>query len=339
MKKFLAGSLFLMLLIAGCSSDDDDGGGTITPTTPVVTVVAGGSSPDMTNPNSTVWSSVTGKSIEVSGSNTPKLAPGKAASIPSSITVQAMTNNDSLFMRFQWVDNDHSVWRDYFEITSVGPPIGITKSGELIELEDQLIVMFEAGGELGWDIWNWRSLTTDGGGVAEGMHMADGAALPTPDNNAGSTPSHQNWLGGFPSLPAYVHKDTSDFDGYILPEIPDSLLLYSDTNAFGNNINQTTGWSVGDRIPGYRMETDYYGPAKETARGSRFDIRAGHAYNDGTSTYTVVMARKLNTGFTDDMNLTGADQVNMKIGVYDQQIVFGTGSNNRGFTGNITLDF
>ena len=149
----------------------------------------------------------------------------------------------------------------------------------------------------------------------------------TSDAGTAVVATHNPGIGGSPQ-PTYVHLDTSEFNGAILPL--DSLL---------QDYSQTTGWTVGQKVPGWIINRHIKdtGSVAQTQRASRFDIRAASAYNTGTQMYSVVLASSLNTGQTDDIDLSTKTSITAKIGIFDDQIDFLTGGTSRGFTGNFTL--
>jgi len=51
------------------------------------------------------------------------------------------------------------------------------------------------------------------------------------------------------------------------------------------------------------------------------------------------MVRKLNTGYTDDFDLSTLDSVKVQLGILNNQASFTTGSNNRGFSEEFWLIF
>lgn len=332
MKKLFAVLLLsLTFIFAGCGGDDDDGGGgggTVTPTMSANTTVG---SPSMGNPNDTKWNSVTSTAFEISGLYAPKMAVSKSAAVSDSVWVQAIVSNDSLFVRVVWDDDDNSVWRDYYSITDTNKPMSFVHN-ESIENEDQLMLMFDGAPGGGWDCWNWRSLTTDAAGLGEGFRYNNGS-LTVDAGQVTASNTNPGVLGT--AQPTYVHEDTASFNGYILP-LADIVNYTSDTTVNGTYINQTDGWTVGQRIPGWIIDT----VAKDRAvneRNSRLDIGAVSFYSEVTNRYTVVLVRPLNTGYADDIDLSALTSVKFKVAILNNQSIFTTGSSNRGFTKDITF--
>jgi hypothetical protein len=316
--------LAAVALIAGCGGSDN--GTNPPPSLPVITANTTAGSPSVTDANDAVWNGVTATSMNVSSSISPKIAAGKTASVSATVAIQAIVSGDSLFIRLRFADATYSIWRDYYEVSSAGPPVNFTSYQDL-EGEDQVFVMFDGGSDFGWDVWNWRVLTTDArgvGGLAEGMKFVGGALVSDAGNATLAT--HNPGIAQTPQ-PTYVHADTTDYHGAILP-------LDSIRSGY-----PTSGWTVGQRVPGWIINSAVKdtGSVAATQRASRFDIRSASVYDSTTSMYSVVMAAPLNTGFTDDLDLSTKTSVTAKVGIFDDQIAFLTGGSSRGFTGNFTL--
>ncbi len=324
--KYIVAVLMLaaVAIIAGCGGNSS----TNPPTTslPVVTANTTAGSPSVTDANSTVWSGVASTTMNVSSTISPKIVAGKSSNVSATVAVQAIVSNDSLFIRLRFADATHSIWRDYYEVSSDSPFVSFT-SYEDLENEDQVFLMFDGGSTFGWDVWNWRALTTDAegvGGLAEGMKYLNGTL--TSDVGSAAVATHNNGIAGTPQ-PTYVSSDTTEFNGTILRS--DSI----------TSVYPLTGWTIGQKVPGWIIDPQMKesGSLHETQRASRFDIRAASAYDSNTDMYTVVMASKLNTGYADDIDLSTKTSITAKIGIFDNQIDFATGGSGRGFTGNFTL--
>jgi hypothetical protein len=92
----------------------------------------------------------------------------------------------------------------------------------------------------------------------------------------------------------------------------------------------TTGWELGQIVPGWLINSSF-ASLPDSARGSRWDIKAVSAYDQDMNKYHVVLACELNTGFDDDLDLSALDSVKVNIGFFDSQEDFTPGSN-RGFS-------
>lgn len=309
--------LTLFFTLNGCSSDDNGGSGPapLTKVTANTTVNA----PTLSSPDETVWDSVSTTTLDISSSTAPKRAVSKPATISTNITVQAINKNDSLYLRLQWDDNDFSVWKDYYSVSDTSP---LNFTWNNWSDEDQLYVMFDGAPGGGWDVWNWRVLTTGTDNLAEGFRYRNDTLI----RDAGDAPvaSINDTLPGGRN-PRYVDTLLSAFNGYILP-------LDSLTSTYYNS----TGWTVGQKVPGWIIDRSLK-TAPATRRNSRLDIKAVSNYNTELKKYTVVLARALNTGYDDDIDMSSMNSITAKIGIFNNQDDFNLGGSNRGFTVNFTL--
>ena len=125
--------------------------------------------------------------------------------------------------------------------------------------------------------------------------------------------------------PMFWHEDVSEFTDYVFYVGDDSL-----------NVGGTTGWTVGQRVPGWMVDSSLAASSSAPFRLSRWDIWALSAWDDGTDQYTVVLRCPFNTGYsgTDDINLTGLSSVKVKAAITnDREFVFNQGSTSQGITG------
>lgn len=314
--------IFSMVLWTGCGDDEDPvGPGDTTPSVRANTTAAG---PNFSSVDEAVWATVATTALDISTANAPKPAVGKIAAVSDSIYVQAIRTDDSLFLRLRYSDPTFSVWKDHYATISSTPPINFVHN-DLGYDEDQVYVMFDDGND-GWDVWNWRVLTTGEGGLAEGMTYT-GGVLAT-DEGTITVAITNPGLGGSPQ-PTYVHVDTSDFHGYVLVRDLDSL-----TELYVN----TTGWTVGQMVPGWIIDRFLKNDEDQSVRRkSRFDIRAVSDYDEGAEEYVVVLGRALATGYDDDLDMSELTSVRTMIGQFDNQDVFSVGGTGRGFTVEFNL--
>ncbi|NOY88861.1 MAG: hypothetical protein GXO93_05655 [FCB group bacterium] len=309
--------LALIFTLNSCSSNDNGGSGPAP--VPKVTANTTVSAPTLSSPDEAVWDSVSTTTLDISGQNVPKRAVPKPATISSTVIVQAINKNDSLYLRLQWNDNDFSVWRDYYSVYSVEP---LNFTWNSWSGEDQLYVMFDGAPGGGWDVWNWRVLTTGTDNLAEGFRYRNDSLI----RDTGTVPVAipNNPLPGGRN-PYYVHDSLSAFHGYILP-----------LNSLDTNYATSTGWTVGQKVPGWIIDPSLK-TASVTRRNSRLDIKAVSNYNTELKKYTVVLARALNTTYDDDLDMSTKNSVTAKIGIFNNQDDFYLGGSNRGFTVNFTL--
>ncbi len=326
-----------MTLIWGCGGDDDDGGGTdpvVGP--PRIQVTTSTAGYVLNDPQASDWGLVDSATIEVSMGNPPaKINPSLAAVVTNAVKVKAATRDDSLFILLEWVDNSYDVWPNNWNITQITP--GLAYDSALFDREDQLYVMFNGGSSFGWDVWNWRVITTGAGSMAEGMLWNSSTLTTDADGNvSGLKVALRNKKAGF-NQPEFVHEDTSEHIDPVL-FLTDAISTNYDIEREFDTVKwyQTTGWQVDQKIQGWLIDNSVSGRS-EADRGSRWDIGAYSAYQSGV--YSVVLAGKLNTGYEDDLNLSTLDSVKVQLGVLNDQDKFHAGTSDRGFSEDFWLIF
>ncbi len=348
MKRLLPLIVLLSLgLLIGCGGDDEEpptGGGT---TIPSLQVVAATSAPSLTDPDDAgTWGGITPETLSVGAGSDylPKGSVGKVSSIPTNILVQATTFGGNLYLRLQWVDPTLSAYPDYYAVTKVSPPVEF--SHDQIAEEDQIYVMFSDGAG-GYDGWNWKVLSTGGAGMGAGYTMTDATTVPVLDSAGSASISTVVTNPATFNQPTYFPADTSEFTGYKL--LFDANILHrTDTVRLQIDpiLNDTVpitppltgGWTVGQKIPGWLVQPGV-ADRPEAERGSRWDIKTVDKYDSLTNMYTVVLCRKLNTTYADDVDLSVLDSVKVKIAVLDNQDDFIAGGTARGFSEFLWLVF
>jgi hypothetical protein len=298
--------------------------------------------PTLDSVNDPVWLTVDSVVVPVKQGN-PKLRPTEAAVVPPNVTVKAIKKSGKLYLRLQWSDSTFDAYPDNFEFDHYipGTPPAVWyehKAHELTE-EDQIFVLFDSLPEGGYDVWNWRVLTTGAVGLGKGYNYLSADSLLVADSagtvtDSGITTNPDRGAG----QPTYARYDTSKFHGYLLytadtvnyQQILDSI--YDTMGGVWQHVyfHNTTGWQTGQKIPGWLIDSSFASLSDEEL-GSRWDIRTVSEYDSIADYYQLVLCRKLNTGFSDDLVLQ--DSVKVKIGIYDSQDEFGgPGTADRGFS-------
>ena len=349
MKKLIPISAVLLLgLWIGCG-DDEGPNGPDGPTAVRVIADTTVGAPTLSSADEQVWAGVDSFLVEVLQANSPKLRPPEAAAVPPDIYVQAIKKADNLYLRLQWSDPTFDAYPDHFEVETIYPGgllpyVEFTTEFSVLD-EDQIFVMFDGLSEGGFDVWNWRVLTTGGAGLARGYSYTD-ALIEDAVGTAGDSVAIVN--PPETQQPTYAHKDTSEFDGYILYledarhrendtlDIRDTFYLVGDPpdTIFDTQyvfFYNTTGWDSAQIVPGWLIDSRFVS-LPDSARGSRWDIKAVSVYDDVAAQYRVVLCRELFTEYPDDIDLSAIDSVKVKIGIYDNQNDFETGGTNRGFS-------
>ncbi len=295
--------------------------------------------PAMDTADEQVWAGVDSFLVEMQ-SGIPKLMPPEASGIPINVYVQAINKAGKLYVRLQWTDITFDAYPEAFEVSDTTPPIEFSQEAGILD-EDQVYVMFADAIAGGYDVWNWRVLTTGAGGLAKGYTFQDAATELTADALGSVTDSVTVKNPPHGLQPTYAHRDTSGFDYYILyttDTVSWDSILFATVDTVTGIIDSTvyffwntTGWSMGQRIPGWLIDSSF-ASLSDAQRGSRWDIRAVSVYDDVASRYRVVLCRQLSTGYSDDIALADMDSVKVKVGIYDDQEDFRTGSSNRGYS-------
>jgi hypothetical protein len=324
MKKVLALGLVLSLVLwAACGSDSTSSGGN--GEKPVTRLVANTSTaaPTLSHPDEVTWSNVKGVTVTLARSGAVGKGVFKAAIAPATVDMKAIVKGDSiLYLRFEWVDDSLHLWRDVWTLNNVGS-FNFSRTFEFNE--DGFYAMFTVDSSLGWDVWNWRSLTTNSGNLAEGFNFSGGQL----DRDSGvqllAVPNY-DYVTQDESRPMWIHKTKAAFT--------DPILYKSDVDSAKY---PGEGWTLGQKVPGYVIDLDVLTLLAETPE-SRWDIKTTFAYDHANHKMKLAMGRKLNTGFGDDLNMAPLDSVWLRVGVLDHQDSLTTNnSSQQGFSTPIWL--
>lgn len=323
MKKLIVSAVALSTLLwVGCGSDDDD------PPPPDTTVTV--TADTMTAPamplvyNDPVWDDVTATSISLLDPPMPvgplktPMGPDKSLNAPSSVDLQAIKKGDRLYLRIQWTDASLSMQREQWTYSlEQGFSFTINDIGE-----DQVIALFEGGPGFGWDLWNWRVLTTGIQNKAEDGTWLDGDTVWDAGLNRIATKNATNDI----HTPPWFHSSRWEFTGDVLYR---SEKISRDSAMTGG----TDSWVIGQTVPGWWIddEVDW-----TTITESRWDIEAGYNYDSTADRYTLVMARDM-AAHEDDIDMSVLSRIKTRIGILDNSLDFGRGSSQRAFSADFWL--
>ena len=325
--------IFTLAVFGGCGSDGDDDGGTNGGTTlPRVVAAAEASAPNMATPDAGVWATVDSVDVTVAQGILPTtMSITGTAAIPATIRVKAIKAVDSLFLQLTWADPTNDIWPGYYYVSATSPTLQFDSS-VINNEEDQMLVMFANSGAGWYDVWNWSVVSTGSVNIGRGYRLMEGQMVR--DTNT-AFPQLQvvvrnpRYFGS--DEPTNAHQDTSVFAGHILLSSEmldrDDWIFRSPTDSV--HWNETSGWALDQRVPGMyvnEVALGYTGAPQD----SRYDIRTVAEYDDAGSAYTLVMARALDTGFDDDMDLSVPDSVKVSLAVFDGLSDFTAGSARRG---------
>ena len=315
MKKLIPIAVILSFAVwSGCSSDDP-APTEPPPPPPPVRVVANSTvgAPTLSSVDEAVWDSVAEFTLDISTQNSPKLPAPASSAVSDSVYVKAIVSGGELYLRVEFDDNDLNLLKNHYVLSPIG---FLNFTRDPTSHEDQLFVMFSGlpNGDL--DVWNWRSLETAPAGLAEGKTLINDTILVT-DSGAQQVAWDNTQVG---TRPKWAHKDSSSFTG--------EILYKEDTSGFDRYAGDTN-WTVGHIIPGYYIDTIVRNTVQSFPE-SRWDIFTVSSFDDLNEKITVVLKRKLNTTYSEDLVL--ADSVQFRIGLFDDQDRFDLGGSRRGYT-------
>ncbi len=129
------------------------------------------------------------------------------------------------------------------------------------------------------DCWVWRAGRTDPLGIAEDYFWGPNRKYDSYDHELyfRNTIAPDS-LDPFVSDPAWMHTDSSDYQG---------LVLFSDDTT-KIDFADAVGWQAGDGVPGWITNSDYM-----TGNTSRYDVKAESLYDPQINAWIVVLWRSL----------------------------------------------
>jgi len=323
MKKTL--TVFLALFLTcwfGCSKDNP----TEPPAPTIITVTAatGTVAPARLSVEDSVWNRITSRSIAITATrySAGKEHPTASLAVADSVRVQAVVVHDTLYLRLSWADATLDCWPGRFAVSDIqypsDPPdtLAVFTQDALSASEDQAMIFLQAAGNLTWDVWNWRLLTTGAGLLAEDFSL-NGTTL---TQDAGTVSVATSNLGGAgqPALMQPEGPDNQDYRLYEREAIP---------------VDAGLNWAIGDRVAGWVIDDSLYLPQNAATRGSRWDVGAVSGYAGSPYRQTVVLNRALASDDTADLDMSALTTVRTRVGITDNSDFSMTlGSTRQGFT-------
>jgi hypothetical protein len=295
-------------LLGGCSDPGSPLEGTSSSLNRLV-VYYSSESPGWDDPEDNIWDKALAGAIDLGEDGYPF-----DFSDISGCLLRAVVANDSIFLRAEWYDPVCDLVPNplVFSFDSLVSPDSTwnwtpTQSGDIWFDQDHFAIIWDMGnnGDEGADcltmchatghptsehrmyttgggyvdVWQWFSATSDrlflsrdeywGG---EGRFSDDGDSLVKSNFNS------------LQLKPFYAH-----------PESPDELFAF----LFNDNVvefDSSLAWALGDTIPAYVLQ--------KNATGSTADVRGFSNYSTNLLYWAVVMARPLDTGNADDIDLS-----------------------------------
>jgi len=318
----LFASLFLW---AGCK--DDNKPTEPPPSNPPTSLTATQlvTAPSTSDVGDPAWNSITPVRIDISSSALLKSSRSintSVQTVPTSLNAQAAVAGSVLYLRLNWADATHNIWRDRFIVSGIDTltQLALFLQDTTASKEDQAMVMFKYPDTTLWDIWQWRALTTDAGRLGEGFTL-DGINML---RDAGTVNlSFTNAISDI--IPIMMNPGGGLSTDY-------RLFIQS-----ADSLDRTANWIVSNLLPGWQIDSSLAGATRVTDRNSRFDITAASSYSQSQG-YTILLTRNLNTGFTDDLDLSVLTQVTIRLAISNNlDFKLGSGDSNQGFTSEFTL--
>ncbi len=310
--------LMLAVIGAGCGGDN---GGTNPPPPPTpaprLVVDTTVTAPLMNDVNEAVWGQVDSVLIEIGGD--PANYGFNSNLGKQNVTMKAIKKNDTLYVRARWKDASAHLRAN--RLRRLTTPIETWEFGDLVG-QDMFFVIFDGGnngtekadcatmchtsgmattGGGNADAWKWMSTSTFPGKMAEDQWI--GAAGTNSDAVINKYVYRNNHDAG---QPFWVHEDTSAYTG---------VFLYLDDTVKYDPIDNDY-WPENFIVPGFVIDSTIYAAADRN-NNSLNNVRAIARFDSSgvntNWTWTLVMARALNTGKVDDVNLLPLDSVQITI--------------------------
>jgi len=240
------------------------------------------------------------------------------------LKTKSVYTKDEILFRFEWPDNDKSMQKNAWKFSG-------GKWNKIKANEDRLGLVFEINridkfatkgcavmchneskNEKDWyyavssakekaDMWHWKAVRSNPVGYAEDGYVAFNATKEPEKGrkrDAGSGTKAKDNRTKDKSGPAYMQDPSKS------ASIPGTLLV-----AQAVEIKNHTGFKFkdGDEIPGYMLQTSW--------KDSFADVKAKGAWQNGK--WTVMMSRKLNTGYDDDTQFNTRKKYPFSLAVFD----------------------
>jgi hypothetical protein len=238
------------------------------------------------------------------------------------LKTKSVYTKDEILFRFEWPDKDKSMEKNAWKF-------GGGKWNKIKANEDRLGLVFEINridkfatkgcavmchneskNEKEWyyavssqkekaDMWHWKSVRSNPVGYAEDGYVAFNATKEPEKGrkrDAGSGTKAKNNRTKDKSGPAYMQDPSKS------ASIPGTLLV-----AQAVEIKNATEFEDGDQIPGYMLQPGW--------KDSFGDVKAKGAWQNGK--WTLMMSRKLNTGYDDDIQFNTRKKYPFSLAVFD----------------------
>jgi hypothetical protein len=272
-----------------------------------------GSTPE--DAGSSVWNQAKEAKMVLTGA-------GKFEGKNIELITKSVYTKDEIFFRFEWPDKDKSMQKNAWKFSG-------GKWNKIKANEDRLGLVFEINridkfatkgcavlchneskNEKEWyyavssqkekaDMWHWKSVRSNPVGYAEDGYVAFNATKEPEKGrkrDAGSETKAKSNRTKDKSGPAYMQDPSKS------ASITGTLLV-----SHAVEIKDNSTFKDGDEIPGYMLYTEW--------NDSFADVKTKGVWQNGK--WTLVMSRKLNTGYDDDIQFNTRKKYPFSLAVFD----------------------
>lgn len=267
------------------------------------------------NAGSTVWDQAGEARIVLTGNGSVE---GKVIEIKT----KSVYTKDKVFFRFEWPDKDKSMNKNRWRFSGgqwtkikgdedrLGLVFEINRIDKFATKGCAVLCHNESKNEKEWyyavsrskeraDMWHWKAVRSNPVGYTEDGYVTTNPSKKPEEGrkrDAGNDTKAKSNRTTDKSMPAYMQDPSKP------ASVPDSLLVSQAVE-----IKDYSIFNEGDEIPGYMLYTEW--------KGSFADVIAQGVWQDGK--WTVMMERKLETGYDDDLQFNTRKKYPFGLAVFD----------------------
>jgi hypothetical protein len=238
------------------------------------------------------------------------------------LKTKSVYTKDEIFFRFEWPDKDKSMQKNAWKFSGgkwnkikanedrMGLVFEINRIDKFATKGCAVLCHNESKNEKDWyyavssakekaDMWHWKSVRSNPVGYAEDGYVAFNATKEPEKGRkrgAGSGTKAKSNRTKDKSKPAYMQNPSTS------ASIPGTLLVSQAVDIKDYGI-----FKEGDEIPGYMLNTPW--------KDSFADVKAKGVWQNGK--WTVVLSRKLETGYDDDTQFNTRKKYPFSLAVFD----------------------
>jgi len=238
------------------------------------------------------------------------------------LKTKSVYTKDEIFFRFEWPDKDKSMQKNAWKFNGgkwskikanedrMGLVFEINRIDKFATKGCAVLCHNESKNEKDWyyavssakekaDMWHWKSVRSNPVGYAEDGYVAFNATKEPEKGrkrDAGSGTKAKSNRTKDKSRPAYMQDPSKTVS------IPGTLLV-----AQAAEIKDNSKFKEGDELPGYMLYPEW--------KDSFADVKTKGVWQNGK--WTVMMSRKLNTGYDDDTQFNTRKKYPFSLAVFD----------------------